>query len=162
VVEDVCMPSLYNDEGSSLSIAKALFEFPWRMALSLARRLLLKNFIYDFTMESVYILAGIPMLLTGVTYGGVSWVTYASKGVPAPTGTVVIPAMLIILGFQLLLAAVNLDLASVPQQPLTAPLALGDPPRAPADPLRRGGTEETPANGGAELGTTRKGGNGVD
>jgi hypothetical protein len=36
---------------------------------------------------------------------------------------VVIPAMLIILGFQLLLSAISEDLRSVPETPLSGPLA---------------------------------------
>jgi len=56
--------------------------------------------------------------LAGMIYGGYNWILYARSGVGAPTGTVVISAMLIILGFQILLAAVNLDLQSVPREPI--------------------------------------------
>jgi hypothetical protein len=59
-----------------------------------------------------------------VTYGGVNWILYAMAGEPAPTGTVVIPAMLITLGVQFLLAALNEDLRAVPSRPLTKSLAL--------------------------------------
>jgi hypothetical protein len=58
------------------------------------------------------------MLLAGLTYGGWNWIRYASAGVGAPTGTVVISAMLIILGFQILLAAMGLDLQAVPRTPI--------------------------------------------
>jgi len=51
----------------------------------------LKNFIYDFSMESIYLLAGLPMLITGVLYGGYHWYMSTTTGIPARTGTVVIP-----------------------------------------------------------------------
>jgi hypothetical protein len=63
-------------------------------------------------------------LTVGVTYGGVNWILYAMAGQPAPTGTVVIPAMLITLGVQFLLSAVNEDLRAVPSRALTRPLAM--------------------------------------
>jgi len=69
-------------------------------------------------MESIYLICGLPMLLAGLTYGGWNWIRYASAGVGAPTGTVVISAMLIILGFQILLAAVGLDLQALPRTPI--------------------------------------------
>ena len=47
-----------------------------------------------------------------------NWLAYARLGDAAPTGTVVIPAMLIILGFQILLSAIGEDLRSVPREPL--------------------------------------------
>ena len=118
VVRDVPMPACYANERSKLSIAGVLLEFPLRLVTCFSRRIFLKNFIHDFSMESVYLLSGIPMVLAGVLYGGLSWIQYAQAGVSAPTGTVVIPAMLITLGFQLLLAAVVEDVRSVPTEPL--------------------------------------------
>ena len=118
VVKDVPMPARYGEETSHLSIRRVLFEFPLKLLMCFTRRILLKNFLYDFSMETIYLLAGIPLLLAGVLYGGTQWYSHVLAGTAAPTGTVVIPAMLIILGFQLLLAAVAEDLRSTPQDPL--------------------------------------------
>jgi dolichol-phosphate mannosyltransferase len=63
VVHDVPIPACYNDERSNLSIKRVLGEFPVRLLSCLCRRLILRNFIYDFTMESVYLLTGLPMQL---------------------------------------------------------------------------------------------------
>jgi hypothetical protein len=82
---------------------------------------LLKNFIYDFSMESVYLLAGVPMLVIGLIYGLVSWFHFARAGLGAPTGTVVIPAMLITLGVQFLLSAISEDMRCTPKEPLCTP-----------------------------------------
>jgi dolichol-phosphate mannosyltransferase len=118
LVRDVPIPARYGHEVSNLSIRRVLHEFPRRLLACFCRRIILKNFIFDFSLESIYLLCGVPMLLAGLLYGGVNWIRFASVGVPAPSGTVVISAMLIILGFQILLAAVGLDLQAVPNKPI--------------------------------------------
>ena len=118
VIRDVPMPARYGQEQSKLRIGRVLLEFPPKLLGCLLRRLVLKNFIYDFSMESLYLLAAAPLLFGGGIYGGVNWVRYALLGVGAPTGTVVLPAMMIILGFQLLLSALGEDVRNVPSRPL--------------------------------------------
>jgi dolichol-phosphate mannosyltransferase len=118
VVRDVPIPARYGSETSNLSVGRVMHEFPRRLLACFCRRIILKNFVYDFTMESIYLLCGVPLLMTGVIYGGINWLRYAPRGIGAPTGTVVISAMLIILGFQIILAAVGLDLEAVPREPI--------------------------------------------
>src|SRR5207244_646211 len=108
----------YGDEKSNLSIKRVLREFPGRLLFCFLRRIILKNFIYDFTMETVYILVGIPMLLAALIHGTYNWVTYNMKGIGAPTGTIMISTLLTILAFQILLAAIGIDLQAVPQEPI--------------------------------------------
>jgi dolichol-phosphate mannosyltransferase len=129
VIKDVPIPARYGVEISNLSVQKVLWEFPLRLLACLMRRILMKNFIINFSMESVQLLVGLPMLLLGTLYGGYNWIKYylAAKG--APTGTVVIPAMLIILGFQLLLSAINSDIQSVPVEPICGGALKPHPPK---------------------------------
>lgn len=122
VVKDVPMPARYQGEVSSLLIHRILFEFPPRLFGTLLRRLVLKNFIYDFSMGSIYLLTGLPLLLFGLIFGIYKWIQYASIGVPAPTGTVMLPTLSVLLGIQLLLSAIEIDLRSVPAEPLSHPL----------------------------------------
>lgn len=117
-IADVSMPARYGDEQSKLSVGRVLCEFPPKLIGCLARRLLLKNFLYDFSMESIYLLTSLPLLTFGLIYGLTNWIGYASAGIAAPTGTVMIAVITIILGFQLLLAAIAEDLRRVPEQPL--------------------------------------------
>ncbi len=118
VIRDVPMPAIYGDEVSHLSITRVALEFPPKLLSCLLRRLVLKNFLYDFSMESIFLVTGLPLLMLGVLYGGSAWLLNLYNGTAAATGTVVIPAMLIILGFQLLLSAVSEDLRAVPKTPL--------------------------------------------
>jgi dolichol-phosphate mannosyltransferase len=122
VVKDVPMPARYQGEVSSLLIHRILFEFPPKLFLTYLRRLVLKNFIYDFSMASIYFLAGLPLLIFGLIFGIYKWIQYANIGVPAPTGTVMLATLAVLLGIQLLLAAIEIDLRSVPTEPLSTPL----------------------------------------
>ncbi len=122
VVQDIPMPARYRGEVSSLVIHRVLFEFPRKLLATLVRRALLKNFIYDFSMITVYLLTGLPLLLFGVVFGALKWIYYARRNIPAPTGTVILPTLCVLLGIQLLLSAIESDLRSVPQQPLNEAL----------------------------------------
>lgn len=122
VLKDVPMPARYRGEVSSLLIHRILFEFPLKLVSTFIRRLALKNFIYDFSMASIYLLTGLPLLIFGLTFGISKWIHYASLGIPAPTGTVMLPTLSVLLSIQLLLSAVEIDLRSVPTEPLSGPL----------------------------------------
>jgi len=118
VVKDIAIPARYAGEVSSLSIPRVLRQFPLRLLSSLARRLVWKNFLYDFNLESVHLLVGSMLLFSGATYGGYQWMWYASRRLGAPAGTVVLPSMMIIIGVQLLLSALQLDLDATPVTPV--------------------------------------------
>ena len=118
VIKDVPYPAVYGDEVSNLSITRTLFEFPPKLWTLLMRRILIKKFLYNFGIDSLYFLSGVPMLLFSLTFGITKWVKYARLGVPAPTGTVMIPVIFLILGFQLVLGAINIDLSAMPKRPL--------------------------------------------
>lgn len=120
VVKEIPMPARYAGETSSLSIARVVRQFPARLLASLLRRLVLKNFVYDFNLESFHIAAGLPLLFAGVLYGGYHWWWYTSRDLAAPTGTVVLSALLITIGMQLLISAVNLDLQAIPREPINS------------------------------------------
>ena len=118
VVKEESMPARYAGEPSSLSIPWVIRAFPGRLLGSFFRRLFLKNFIYDFGMASLQFVAGLPLLLAGLIYGGYKWYFHASHHTAAPVGTVVLAAVMILLGAQLVLSAVTLDLQSVPATPI--------------------------------------------
>ncbi|CAG1011033.1 Undecaprenyl-phosphate mannosyltransferase [Anaerolineales bacterium] len=122
LVMDVPIPARYRNETSNLSIRRTLFEFPIKLLATFFRRILLKYYIYDFSMMSLYLMVGIPLLLFGGIFGAVKWIDYASRNVPAPTGTVMLPTLCVILGIQILLSAIEIDMNSVPRKPLSESL----------------------------------------
>jgi glycosyltransferase involved in cell wall biosynthesis len=122
VVKDIPIPARYQGEISNLSIHRTLVEFPFKLLKILFRRLILMNWIYDFSMASIYLFAGIPLLLFGLMFGSSRWYYYASRSIPAPTGTVILPTLSVLLGIQFMIAAIEIDLRSVPTEPLSLPL----------------------------------------
>ncbi len=119
VVADVYMPARYADEISSLSISRTLFEFPPLLLRSLLRRVWLEYFVTDFSLGSLYLVFGTLMTAWGVIFGVLRWIQSSLSGIPATTGTVMLAAMPVILGFQLLLSAVAYDVQNVPRAPLS-------------------------------------------
>ena len=121
-LRDVPIQARYADETSNLSILRVLSEFPPALLLLFLRRILLHYFLYDFSIGSVYLLVGLPLFLFGLIFGSLEWIHYASRAIPAPTGTVMLATLTVILGIQFLLSAVSIDLQSVPRDPISRPL----------------------------------------
>jgi len=114
VVVEVPMPPIYGDEVSSLSPARSLVEFLPRLVGRTFRRLALSYFLYDFNAISVFLATGLPLVLFGTSWSVHHWIRSVRTGVVATTGTVMIGTLSIILGFQLLLQAVVLDVQNEP------------------------------------------------
>lgn len=119
VVKDVPMPARYGNEVSNLSVRRSLFEFPVKLLKTFLRRLVLKNLIYDFSMASIYVLVSLPLLVFGFCFGITKWLQYSALKLPAPTGTVMLPTLSVILGIQFLVAAIEIDLRSTPREPIS-------------------------------------------
>jgi dolichol-phosphate mannosyltransferase len=115
VIHEIPMKAKYGDEVSHLSLTRTLFGFPPKLLKAFIRRIILKYFLFDFNIASLYILFGFPLFLIGLIYGIVNFIEYGSSHTPAPTGTVVIPTLLIIMGFQLLLSATSFDISNYPK-----------------------------------------------
>lgn len=116
VIADVPMQAIYGDEVSGLSSTKTLFEFPPKLLVTFLRRILLKYFLFDFNVGSLYLITGIPIFLYGFIFGLLKYEEYDKLGIGAPTGTVILPTLLIILGFQLLLAGLAFDVNNYPKK----------------------------------------------
>ena len=125
VVADVPASARYGDEISSLSVTRTLLEFPPRLFSGLVRRILWRYFVQDFSAVSVFLLIGIPMLLFGAVFGASSYWHYSKIGQFAPVGVVMFGTLPIILGVQLLLQAIVLDIQNVPRVPISPPLRRG-------------------------------------
>ena len=113
-VVDVEMPARYGDERSSMKLSRVVTTFPALLLRGLARRFYWRYLIEDFSVVSICVLLGLPLLFFGAAFGAFRWYESAQTGLPATAGTVFVAALPIILGFQLLLAAVLLDVTSSP------------------------------------------------
>jgi hypothetical protein len=126
VVLDVPMTARYGEEHSSLKPHRVLFEFPPRLFVGFVRRLFWRYFVHDFSAVSVFTLTGLPLFVGGVSFGTWEYVTFSAHDRVATAGEVMLAAMPIILGVQLLLQAIALDVASVPKDPVSPPLRRAD------------------------------------
>lgn len=118
VVKDVYIPARYGEEKSNLSIIKTIFEFPPKLLKSFFRRLIVEYFFRDFGIFSLFSLSGIIIFFSGLFMGLFNWISNLKKNVPTPTGTIMLAVLLFILGFQLILQAIVLDIQNVPKNPI--------------------------------------------
>lgn len=116
VIKDISMPARYGYEESSLNIKRVLLKFPFKLLKGFLKRIFFRYFIYDFNMASVYMLIGLPMFLLSVLFGITEWIDSAITGKPRTAGTIMLAALPIIISFQMLLQAVQIDINSVPKK----------------------------------------------
>jgi dolichol-phosphate mannosyltransferase len=113
-VIDVPMHSHYGDEVSNLKPHREILGFAMAHLRNFIKRILYSYFIRDFSFASLELLFGLVLTLFGILYGFHKWGTNA----PATAGTVMIAALPIVVGSQLLLSFLNYDIQSVPRSAL--------------------------------------------
>jgi dolichol-phosphate mannosyltransferase len=118
VIQDVQIPAKYQDEVSSLSEWKALFEFPPRLLSGFLRRLLTQYFIRDFGVFSMLLVLGLSFSIFGILFGLYHWYLSDITSTIASTGTVMIAVLPLILGSQLLIQSLIVDMQNVPVKPI--------------------------------------------
>ena len=118
VVEDVPMQACYRKEESGIQLHKVVPEFSFRHIVNACRRFYFTYFVRDVSVATVQLIFGSLLLAFGVIFGFVEWIGSARAGVPATAGTVVLAALPIILGTQLLISFFNFDTHNVPRTPL--------------------------------------------
>ncbi len=114
VVVDVPIPAKYADEKSNLSIVRALLVFPLLHTRNFFKRLFYNYFLRNFSFGSLSLLTGIGLQIFGGVFGILKWSAYAAQSQATPTGTIMIAALPIILGFQMAMNFVNYDMSSTP------------------------------------------------
>ncbi|MEN8134066.1 MAG: glycosyltransferase family 2 protein [Thermodesulfobacteriota bacterium] len=117
VVVDVPMDAKYGEEVSHLKISKILGEFLFKHTRNFLKRVFYNYYLRDLSLASVELPTGLILMLFGTGYGGYYWLKAAQLGVPTPAGTVMLAAMPLLMGLQLLLAFIGYDIASVPKRP---------------------------------------------
>jgi glycosyltransferase involved in cell wall biosynthesis len=118
VVRDVPLDARYGDEPSGVRPFRSILRFGAQHAANTARRLFYNYFLRDFSAASVELALGLPLLTFGLVFGATQWVEWSARGVGAYAGTVMLAALPVILGMQLLLAFIGFDVARVPRDPI--------------------------------------------
>lgn len=119
VVQDIPMDSVYGTEQSNLRIGRILFDFPIKYFTRFVKRIFYTYYLRDFSVGSIALLFGSILSIFGMTVGTVSWINNSAAGTFASTGTVMLAALPILVGVQLLLVALVLDVLNAPREPLS-------------------------------------------
>ena len=117
VVLDVAMSARYGTEKSNLKISRVIFDFPGRHVVNHMKRIFYSYYLREWSVSSIELPAGIILFFWGLIFGSTTWITNAAAGVVTPVGPVMLSAVPLILGFQLILAFVSYDVASEPKIP---------------------------------------------
>lgn len=119
VTMEVPMPARYGPERSSLNVWRSLFGFPPKLAAGLAQRMLWRYFIYDINAVTILLVSGSLTLAGGIGFGLYRWHLGVVAGQAQTTGTVALALLPVIVGFQMLLQALLLDVVDKPAAPLS-------------------------------------------
>ena len=116
VVWDMPMEARYGNEKSNLSVLRALVEFPRKHFVNFHKRLFYNYYLRDMTAASLELPLGAALGWFGLIFGALKFSESLQTGVAATAGTVMLSAVPLILGFQLVLAFLSADIASVPKR----------------------------------------------
>ena len=118
VVVDVPIQAIYGNEKSSLKISNILLLFLVKHAINLFKRITYNYFLHDFSIASIELIIGLIFVVFGSVFGGIEWYNSSITGVTASAGTVIIAALPLMVGSQLLISFLNFDVNNQPTQPL--------------------------------------------
>lgn len=121
VVHDVSMEAVYGDEQSNLKITRIFLEFLAKNLRNTGRRISAAYFMRDYNLGTAELILGLSGLLFGLVFGSYSWWRSVETQTVASSGTVMLAALPILLGLQLLIAFCAFDVSRVPRQRLTRP-----------------------------------------
>ncbi len=117
VVVDVPMDAKYGDEVSNLKISKIVGEFLVKNTRNFGKRIFYNYYLRDMSIASLELPLGLFLLISGSSFGFYHWAISLNEGVTTPAGTVMLAALPILMGLQLILAFLGYDIASVPRRP---------------------------------------------
>ena len=118
VVADVPIQAIYGEENSSLKISRILFLFVGKHLANFFRRIAYSYFLRDFSIASIELIIGLTFVTFGAIFGGLEWYKSTVTGTTATAGTVIIAALPLLVGSQLLISFLNFDVNNQPNQPL--------------------------------------------
>lgn len=117
VVVDVPMDAQYGSEVSNLRISKIIGEFLFKHTRNFLKRIFYNYYLRDLSLASIELPLGLVLLVAGASFGIYHWLESAREGVATPAGTVMLAALPILMGLQLVLAFLGYDIASIPRRP---------------------------------------------
>ena len=118
VVVDVPMDANYGDEISNMKVSKIIGEFLVKHIRNFSKRIFYNYYLRDMSLASIELPLGLMLLIAGGFFGIYSWINSLNEGAITSAGTVMLAALPVLMGLQLILAFLAYDIASVPRRPL--------------------------------------------
>jgi glycosyltransferase involved in cell wall biosynthesis len=118
VIAEVPMPARYQGETSSLRIRTALVQFPFKLARAFVRRMVWRYYVYNVNAVSVFLALGGLLTVGSLVFASYRWYLGAFGGQTQSAGTVALGLFPAIIGVQMLLQAMFLDIIDQPTQPM--------------------------------------------
>lgn len=122
VVVDVPMHAKYGDEVSNLKIRDVIGDFLIKHCRNFCKRIFYNYYLRDLSLASLELPLGVVLLLFGIFVGSTSWIQSAQAHVETPAGTVMLSALPILMGLQLVLSFLNYDISSTPTRTISQSL----------------------------------------
>jgi len=115
VVIDVPMPARYGTERSHLNELKVAPEFLAKHLRNLGKRVLYQYYLRDMSLASIQLPLGLGLALFGAGFGAWHWMQSALAATTASAGTVMLAALPLLVGVQLVLSFFAADVAAQPR-----------------------------------------------
>jgi glycosyltransferase involved in cell wall biosynthesis len=114
-VKDVPIPACYGEEQSDISFIKVGSTFPFLLLRRFVYRIYQRYVLRDFSPIALFLVAGFLLFCWGAGFGVYLWIRAIITEIPTATGTIMLALLPLILGFQLLLQALVLDIQETPK-----------------------------------------------
>jgi hypothetical protein len=95
-----------------------IHEFLWKNLRNACKRIGYRYFVRDFSIASIELIVGIPLATFGTVFGLQAWIAGFLRNQAATAGTIMLAALPIILGIQLLISFLSYDIAAAPTEPI--------------------------------------------
>jgi dolichol-phosphate mannosyltransferase len=122
-VLDMPMKSRYGNEKSNLRIIPTIFEFTFKHIQNFFKRIIYTYFVRDLNLASLQLFFGFLLSSFGILIGTRSWWNAYNIGENTNTGTLILTAMCVLSGLQLILGFFSYDMANVPKETVSAEIS---------------------------------------
>ena len=114
-VVDIPMDARYCDEVSGLRISKIVGEFLIKHLKNFFKRIFYCYYLRDLSLASILLPIGLSLILFGSIFGLWNWSTSFFESIPAANGTIMLAALPMLMGLQLVLSFLAYDINSIPR-----------------------------------------------
>jgi glycosyltransferase involved in cell wall biosynthesis len=118
VVAEIPMTARYGSEASNLHPLRVAGPFLAHHVVNFGKRIFYNYWLRSFSVASIELALGLVLVAFGSGIGAWHWITGPLRGSIATSGTVMLAALPVLIGVQLLLAFLSYDMQSQPRTPL--------------------------------------------